>query len=272
MSTTRAFTLIELLVVVAIIALLIGIVLPSLGRARATARMTVCANNQHQLGLGFHLYAADENDYLPYAASRVDPSTQWSFDDALSPYIGSHLSVLEKDASYLLKEKANEVLICPSDQVTDDTRAKRTYVMIQAQMQVSDIPAGVASTYKPKQPSSPIPAQKGPQFRLGSNDIPQASATFLLSGRSFTANGMIFPINSQGSIDDVVLENAGQQIPGTVSYGRTVLHTHGSKSKPTYNYLYVDGHVSVHEPAQTVGDVDVSSAQPKGFWTRSPDD
>ena len=54
----KAFTLIELLVVVAIIALLIAILLPSLKRARDKAKNTVCMSNLHQMGVGCATYAA----------------------------------------------------------------------------------------------------------------------------------------------------------------------------------------------------------------------
>lgn len=59
----RAFTLIELLVVIAVIAILIGILLPSLGAARETARQTVCASNIRQLIVGASAYAAGERGY-----------------------------------------------------------------------------------------------------------------------------------------------------------------------------------------------------------------
>src|SRR5438552_9829272 len=51
-----AFTLIEILVVVAIIALLVAILLPSLGRARAQARMIVCQSNIKQILYAFQMY------------------------------------------------------------------------------------------------------------------------------------------------------------------------------------------------------------------------
>lgn len=59
------FTLIEVLVVVAIIALLVAILLPSLANARDQARRSVCLNNEHQMGIGMGMYAADHKQSLP---------------------------------------------------------------------------------------------------------------------------------------------------------------------------------------------------------------
>jgi len=65
---TRGFTLIELLVVVAIIALLISILLPSLARARELSKRTVCAANLKGTGNGFATYATANNDDWPIPA------------------------------------------------------------------------------------------------------------------------------------------------------------------------------------------------------------
>ena len=66
-----AFTLIELLVVIAIISLLLGIMLPSLGRARRLASEITCASNLRSWGLAFHIYASQYDGALPHTDDRA---------------------------------------------------------------------------------------------------------------------------------------------------------------------------------------------------------
>jgi prepilin-type N-terminal cleavage/methylation domain-containing protein/prepilin-type processing-associated H-X9-DG protein len=81
----QAFTLIELLVVVAIIALLISILLPSLGKARQIALSVSCAGNLRQCAIATNMYAFDYNQAFPYPTTTLDESCLWF--NAIDPYL-----------------------------------------------------------------------------------------------------------------------------------------------------------------------------------------
>ena len=85
-TDAAAFTLIELLVVVAIIALLIAILLPTLGKARRQTKSTICQSNLRAIGIGLANYAAEEEGVImPFGQSGASNS-QWGPPIIWKPY------------------------------------------------------------------------------------------------------------------------------------------------------------------------------------------
>ena len=82
-----AFTLVELLVVLGVVTLLVGLLLPSLGRARDVAKQTVCLSNERQLGVALNAYLVGSDGLLPTLYNRSDtalpgPALDTLFADA----------------------------------------------------------------------------------------------------------------------------------------------------------------------------------------------
>lgn len=97
-NNKKAFTLVELLVVISIIALLVSILMPSLGRARDHAKNVLCMSNVRQWGLAGQMYASENNDQIiaeTYAGLWVNQ---------IRPFIGlqveTQLDTLENDIAY----------------------------------------------------------------------------------------------------------------------------------------------------------------------------
>lgn len=85
-NRVRAFTLLEVLVVVAIIALLVAILLPSLKRARQQGIKVACASNLHQLGLALHYYTEAFKRYPAHTTGKNVVPTQAVWPVRLLPY------------------------------------------------------------------------------------------------------------------------------------------------------------------------------------------
>ena len=109
MSKHRGFTLVELLVVIGIIALLIGILLPALSRARKQASNVKCLSNLHQIALAYAQYAGENHGKMPVymnSNATMDPAFV-TWQEQLRPYYG------KRPVPGRIEDTASSVRLCP---------------------------------------------------------------------------------------------------------------------------------------------------------------
>ncbi len=258
-----AFTLIELLVVISIIALLIGVLLPALGAARATARQIACGSNHRQNGIAFVSYATDHQDLLPYGEWGQSEGRSW--DDLVAEYFGVQLSRDLMDAGDSRRDEIIDawggvnIIFCPSDE--PDDRTDRTYRMPRGpnQFRTSDPQAGGVfkdssgrliggvgtrrqdTGWAASGPTTPPPDHARLDW------MTDASGTLVLTEMITNENdsnrrGLGIPRSA------TVTRPARQNAKAEDGYGQYSGFLHGGK----YQYTHGDGHVELLEPIDTV--------------------
>ena len=127
-----AFSLMEILVVVFIVSVLLGLLIPTLNRARAVARQTVCQSQLRQWGLAFEVYAVENRHYYPHTDGRDRTSSNPQTPADLADYYFGWIDLLPpimaekpwRQHEYWCRPGVGTIFQCPSARLAPDKSYK----------------------------------------------------------------------------------------------------------------------------------------------------
>jgi prepilin-type N-terminal cleavage/methylation domain-containing protein/prepilin-type processing-associated H-X9-DG protein len=237
----QGFTLIELLVVIAIIAILAAMLLPALSSAKEKAKRTQCSSNNHQIGLGWIMYAQDNADTYPlirgwgaFGGQRGTPTSATAW---LDPYFGILVDPTNRPLNKYVP--ALQTWRCPADRGDANYGAKSCFVEYGNSYVTQH---NVDSWRTAHVTADSDPASAGGAKPIKSGEVARSPVNKIIQG-------------------DWEWEN------NTYDMGNPAAWWHNSKGQRRQNMLFADGHVVFFRfPEEIKGWIYTPAPDPTYLW------